>query len=177
MAEPASWYEIVGGDDLLQGDCLERCLVMLPPEPGVLQSKATTVPVVVEEYDVVVVSHSCDLLQEKLNAVLVCPIFSLDEIAAVMPAMKHARMKERMRQGHNPGYHMLAACALKGAERDIRVADFHTVYSLPVTFAKEVAAGNGKRLRLVSPYIEDFSQAFARFFMRVALPTEIPEFK
>jgi len=29
---------------------------------------------------------------------------------------------------------------------------------------------------LRSPYLEHFSQAFARFFMRVGLPTAIPPF-
>ena len=33
------------------------------------------------------------------------------------------------------------------------------------------------RWRLMSPYLEHLSQAFARFFMRVGLPSSIPEFK
>lgn len=81
-----------------------------------------------------------------------------------------------MRQGHNPAYHMLAACSIDGVQRDIRVADFRTVFSLPVAFAGRIAVKNGRRLRLRSPYREHFSQAFARFFMRVALPIEIPKF-
>jgi hypothetical protein len=33
----------------------------------------------------------------------------------------------------------------------------------------------GNRLRLCPPYREHLAQAFARFFMRVGLPSDIPE--
>jgi len=33
------------------------------------------------------------------------------------------------------------------------------------------------RPRLLSPYVEHFSQSFARFFMRVGLPSQIPAYK
>jgi hypothetical protein len=33
-----------------------------------------------------------------------------------------------------------------------------------------------KRLRLLPPYREHLSQSFARFFMRVGLPIDIPPF-
>jgi hypothetical protein len=36
---------------------------------------------------------------------------------------------------------------------------------------------NGKRLRLLPPYREHLSQAFARFFMRIGLPVHIDLFK
>jgi hypothetical protein len=48
---------------------------------------------------------------------------------------------------------------------------------LPFPFLSSLAAANGKRLRLLPPYREHLSQAFARFFMRVGLPTDIPKFK
>jgi hypothetical protein len=183
-ADGGAWYEVVEGDDLLQGDSLDHCPVLLPPEadklkaalPEGAEAAARTVVGTVVEYDVIVVSHSCDLLQDKSNSVLVSPLFTLDEIAEAEPNFAHKKMKEHMRQGHNPGYHMLAACSIAGADRSMRVADFHTVFSLPVLFVKQIAVANGSRLRLQSPYREDFSQAFARFFMRVALPVEIPEF-
>jgi hypothetical protein len=38
------------------------------------------------------------------------------------------------------------------------------------------AAALGNRWRLQSPFLEHFSQAFARFFMRVGLPSAVPPF-
>lgn len=60
--------------------------------------------------------------------------------------------------------------------RGIRIVDFHNVYGVPLEFARRFADGKGKRLRLLPPYREHLSQAFARFFMRVGLPTDIPKF-
>lgn len=185
-ADDGTWYEVVEGEDLLQGDSLDHCLILLPPSADDLKAAlapqegaegdSPTVKGTIVEYDVIVVTHSCDLLQDSINSVLVSPLLTLEEIAEDKPQFAHKKMKEHMRQGHNPGYHMLAACAIPDADRSVRVADFHTVFSLPVPYAKQIAIANGKRLRLQSPYREDFSQAFARFFMRVALPVEIPEF-
>jgi hypothetical protein len=39
------------------------------------------------------------------------------------------------------------------------------------------AARIGPRWRLLSPFLEHFSQAFARFLIRVGLPWIIPEFR
>src|SRR6266702_6752337 len=171
----ATWYSVVEGEGLLQGDALEKCPVLLPPPADDLLAGKATVSGKVLEYDVIVVTHSCDLLQKQLETVLVCPLLTLDEISQEKPNFAHKKMQEHMRQGHNPGYHMLHTSTVEGLERPIRVADFHTIYSLPADFVKRIAVNNGKRLRLDSPYREDFSQAFARFFMRVALPIEIPE--
>lgn len=171
-----SWYEVVEGRDLLQGDSIDNCPVLIPPDANVLLAGGDSITVAVEQYDVVVVSHSCDLLQGKLNNVIVCPHFSFEEIEQQQADFKHKRMKERMRRGMMPAYHMLASCSLGAKERGIRVVDFSSIFALPLAFVQDVAANCGPRLRLRSPYLEDFSQAFARFFMRVALPVEIPSF-
>jgi len=55
-----------------------------------------------------------------------------------------------------------------------QVIDFHEVLSLPLAFLTAwVHASGMNRLRLLPPYREHVSQAFARFFMRVGLPQDI----
>ena len=88
-----------------------------------------------------------------------------------------ARGMEDARRGNLPGFHVLAASDIPGLEREVRVVDFRRVYSLPVGFLRKKAVFNGRRLRLLPPYREHLSQAFARFFMRVGLPVDIPPFK
>jgi hypothetical protein len=56
------------------------------------------------------------------------------------------------------------------------MVDFREIYSLPFDYLVSRAAQLGPRWRLRSPYLEHFSQAFARFFMRVGLPSTIPPF-
>ena len=57
------------------------------------------------------------------------------------------------------------------------MVDFRNVYGVPFGFLEELSASRGERLRLLPPYREHLSQAFARFFMRVGLPTDIPSFR
>ncbi len=42
---------------------------------------------------------------------------------------------------------------------------------------KQIAKQRGKRLRLLSPYKEKLAQSFAYYYMRVALPNDIPRFE
>lgn len=58
---------------------------------------------------------------------------------------------------------------------DLSVVEFHRIYALPKEYLKAVALSAGFRLRLLPPYREHLSQAFARYFMRVGLPIDIPK--
>ena len=72
---------------------------------------------------------------------------------------------------------MLSAFEVSGDGRNSLVVDFRQIFSLPVPYLRKHAMTLGTRWRLQSPFREHFSQAFARFFMRVGLPTAIPAFK
>ena len=57
-----------------------------------------------------------------------------------------------------------------------RIVDFHEIYTLPHIFLESLLqVRNESRLRLRPPYREHLSQAFARYFMRVGLPTGIKQ--
>jgi len=49
------------------------------------------------------------------------------------------------------------------------------MFGVPFDYADEKLRKRGERLRLLPPHREQLSQAFARFFMRVDLPIELPE--
>jgi hypothetical protein len=169
------WYESVGGPALLQGDFLDNCPILLPRDSQKLEEGGEQ-EADVKNYDVVVMSQSCDLEQDKLDLVQVCPHWSLDEFVQNDGFLRGTEGKESLRRGNVPGYHMLAESKLPELTRGIRIVDFHNVYGLPLDFAKGFADRKGKRLRLLPPYREHLSQAFARFFMRVGLPSDIPKF-
>ena len=57
------------------------------------------------------------------------------------------------------------------------LVDFRRTYSLPTDDASQLADRLGPRLRLRSPYREHLAQAFARFYMRVGLPSEAADFE
>lgn len=65
------WYAVVNGEeDLMQGDFIIECPVVIPP----LQI-SNNVEIKIIEYDVIIMSQSCDLVQRKLDLVLVCPVW------------------------------------------------------------------------------------------------------
>lgn len=127
-----------------------------------------------EERDVL--SQSCDLVKgrEKVTDVLLCAAWQRSELTTGYLASNKGL--EEARRGNLPGFHIVAACTLPGLDREVRVVDFRRVYSLPIAFLRKRAAAGGDRIRLLPPYREHLSQAFARFFMRVGLPVDVPAF-
>jgi hypothetical protein len=72
---------------------------------------------------------------------------------------------------------LLASPTVPDDNRQALVVDFREIYSLPHDYLADHAKRLGPHWRLKSPFPEHFSQAFARFFMRVGLPSTIPEFR
>lgn len=56
---------------------------------------------------------------------------------------------------------------------EIYIVDFHDIFTVPLPFLQGIAETGCGHLCLLPPYREHLSQAFARFFMRVGLPTDI----
>lgn len=174
------WYAIVSGDAIEQGDILQGCPVFLPPDGLPPTDFAENQQAIAEfdwiERDVIVVTQTCDLVKgrEKVTEVLLCAIWSCAEVGGHLATPKGM---EDARRGNLPAYHMLAACELPGFESDVAVVDFRRIYSLPLSHFRRRMASVGNRIRLLPPYREHLAQAFARFFMRVGLPVDIPPFR
>lgn len=178
MATDYPWYALVDShEDLLQGDLLRDCPIVVPPaDMATGEGVADKVETDVMLYDIVVMSQSCDLVQRKVDLVLVCPFWPLSEAESLNPNLKTAAAKENLRQGRFVGYVLLDRCVIDGFETDYLVVDFRSVFSVPFDYIVHMSKDAGERLRLLPPYREHLAQAFARFFMRVGLPTEIPSF-
>ena len=59
-------------------------------------------------------------------------------------------------------------------EQELRVVDFHDLFTVPRSFLEGLSHRRVRaRLRLMPPYREHLSQAFARYFMRVGLPAPL----
>lgn len=179
QSETHDWFALVHGEELRQGDILEGCRTPIPPPSWSTsdQEPDATATIEVVEYDLVVMSQSCDLAHGKLEWLLACPVWSLDEFSQVNERFKATREREQMRRGNIPGFHLLNACSLRGFERPLRVVDFRNFVPLRFADAARVAAKAPARLRLCSPFRERLSQEFARMYMRVGLPSDIPPFQ
>lgn len=171
------WYQCVADDSIEQGDIFESCPVFIPPDNLTLDINApSNATFRWEKRDVIVMSQTCDLVKgrKKLSEILLCSVWNRSELTGHLATSKGM---EDARRGNLPAYHVLAACSLQGQAREIRIADFRQVYSLPVSFLRQLTTKYENHIRLLPPYREHLSQAFARFFMRVGLPVDIPQFK
>ena len=170
----SQWWERTEGRDLAQGDLLPRC--QMPVFRGASVDSGEIQEEFIETATLIVLTQSCDLENNKVPNVAMCPIYTLPEFEAVNPAFKKQIEWENVRKGRRDALHLLAGPDDPGNNLDSQVADFAHIVSLPVDYLANHAESLGQRWRLKSPFLEHFSQAFARFFMRVGLPSSIAPF-
>lgn len=186
------WYEHTSAQTpLTQGDVIVDCPVLswenTPFELTTNENHEEELKgsVAAVQADVVVMSQACDLQQEKIANVILCPCLPL----SVFKEFWQTTMKE---QGQNPtekawkrlcedmkdGFQWKLALLNAGTAEDLKtehlIVDFHEVFSIPRSFLESfLTQRNRPRLRLLPPYREHLSQAFARYFMRVGLPAPV----
>lgn len=172
------WFQTVGGSSLEQGDLLRSFDVAVPV--AFAGSGGTELQVELKTFDVVVMTQSCDIQNDKVRSLLLCPVFDLWSFVEAAKAGGEnwgAEQREKLRHGNLPGYHLISDAEQDGLSLPVSVVTFHEVYSSPTSLVRQFIATAGPRLRLCPPYKEHLAQAFARFFMRVGLPIDIPKEK
>jgi hypothetical protein len=170
-----SWYnEIKNSDEIEQGDMIPDCPIVIPPS----KIKVGDEPdIEIKLIDSIILSQSCDLANNKIQIVLVCPYFTLKTFIECLPPNEKSKKSikrniDNLRKGFLPGYHLLNKSEDYNIE-DYLVVDFRNVYGIQIESLREIAKNLNARQRLLPPYREHLSQAFARYFMRVGLPQDI----
>lgn len=168
-----SWYEIVEDDSLEQGDILFACPIVVPSSKLTFPLPTASAKAELQLTDVVVMTQSCDLVNDKLEDIILCPHWGLKEAGQMDATLGSKNTWKLILKGHKYRYTMLEGFQSQEVPMSIRIVDFGRIFSLPRNFVLQFAASQGKRLRLSPPYREHLSQSFARFFMRVGLPQDI----
>jgi hypothetical protein len=170
-----NWWLQVNGRQLAQGDLLPDC--HLPVFTGAGSVSNATIEEEVNRARLIVMTQSCDLENNKATFVALCPIYQLAEFEKANPSFAKKGAWENVRKARFEGLHLLAFPENPSENRQSLVVDFGHIVSLPITYLGDHAESLEHRWRLQSPFLEHFSQAFARFFMRVGLPSAIEPFK
>jgi hypothetical protein len=192
-----SWYEQISATDPpLQGDLIDSCPVVTftdSPRLDDFDAQTQLVEILQQSAGVqmvraIVMTQACDIVQGHVRNVILCPVYHLDDWKLLWEEAEARRgnrvtsasWKNHTRQLKQGMIWNLALLnkrvPLAAADVSIpcQVVDFHEVFSLPLEFLSHwVRISGGNRLRLLPPYREHLSQAFARFFMRVGLPVDI----
>jgi hypothetical protein len=183
------WYDRVeqANATIEQGDILDNCKIFALPsnslydqiqrlDPALPSQELQVEKAPLEQVNLIVASQSCDLRtrpggKTTLKNVLLCAFHRYDQF----PQDGDRKLDvKNIIQGRQPAYHLLAPTGIPGFQRGLRIIDFRNVYVLPIEYVRAHLSA-APHLRLLPPYREHFSQAFARFFMRVGLPSDIDE--
>jgi hypothetical protein len=160
---------------LNQGDLLKNIAVPFVQSSFPEHDDDASVPLFVGQANIVIISQSCDLEQRKVPNVVVAQTFSLDEFETVNPPYERRGKWNEVARGRVEALHLLPPIENADDPRSWVLVDFRHIYSLPFGYVERFAGMAGDRWRLQSPYLEALSQAFGRFFMRVALPSDPPK--
>lgn len=193
---PDLWYDAVAPDiPLTQGDIILDCPIIRWANSPVERFENETLESLLESLDalyevakadVIVMSQACDLEQNKIRDVILCPHISLEKYKEHWEKIREKQTGQKpnkkewtktckdISNGYVWNLAMLNQRDVKDLSLTHRIVDFHNVYTLPRTFLESLLQVKSQsRLCLRPPYREHLSQAFARFFMRVGLPTGI----
>ncbi len=170
------WYTAVkSSSQIEQGDLIHDCPIVIPPSKLFVGEEPE---IEIKLIDSIILSQTCDLVNNKIEIVLVCPFYTLKTFIDNLPDEQKNTKKaiykhiDNLKKGHLPGYHLLN----KDSDVDISdylVVDFKNVYGIQIQNIREIAKSINTRIRLLPPYREHLSQSFARYFMRVGLPQDI----
>lgn len=178
----SGWYtEVAPATPVTQGDLIDACPVIEWDSAGEIRDLRAATRAATQ--DVIVMTQACDLEHGKVENVLLCPRAKLSEY-------RQAWENDQRAKGQNPtpkswgkhcenirdGFVWNLGLLDSTPGGEVVVVDFHEVFTVPRRFLDSLLRAQGNpRLRLTSPYREHLSQAFARFFMRVGLPTSVKQ--
>src|SRR5579864_2157882 len=107
-AQPAKpselFWEQVHTDRLAQGDFLTTCSVpVVPADFAATVGQTSPVRVRIDVLDLIIMTQSCDLENNKAPLVACCPIHSIGRFEEFNPKLKKVGAWERVRQGRQEG--------------------------------------------------------------------------
>ncbi|KAB2395990.1 hypothetical protein [Bacillus cereus] len=181
------WYEEVAGtSNVTQGDIL----------------KNFPVPVIIDKdeypffkpqgakYDVIVMTQACDLENNKVDYVTLCPVEPLENVIKAIAGQENSdlnysglsskqkkipeRIVDRLKKGEYLNFYLLNQH--KGtANEGYRVVILKQMFQVPVAAMKKLISSHEEpiRVRLLPPYREHLAQAYANTFSRIGLPLNI----
>ena len=107
---------------------------------------------------------------------MLCPIYPIAQFESINEKFKKKGRWNDVLKGKVAGLLLLVSPTDPANNREALVVGFRETYSLPHDYLMRRVNDLEWHWRLRSPYLELFSQAFGRYFMRVGLPADIPKY-
>ena len=178
-AMPAfEWYAVIDPTaPLEQGDLLLNFPIpILAPtftDQIPAEGAAANLPGEIKSFDVIVMTQSCDFAKlTDTDDIVLCPHNDYFEVIKVHPELGKGSWKPLL-EGRRIGICLIDRCRIAGHEFDYRLVSLQQIFTVPLGAVRRFAARQ-MRVRLLPPYREYLAQAFAKQFMRVGLPIDLP---
>lgn len=146
-----------------------------------------------QEWNTIILGHSCDIENEKVDLVLICPIWEINSYFknCARRYKKDAKYRSKFdndvkkfknninilirkaTEGQAFGYNILKGAGLPDIQTEPLLVDFSNTYTLPLDFLYEFSKtdkNNVRRLRLKMEYRIDLISKFNYFLLRAVLP-------
>lgn len=161
-----SCYSVTDSKALLQGDIIPQCPLFVYPDEINLEKEIELEP---DAFDVIILTQSCDLANDKVVNILVAPISTLTvfrerNLDITDSHIGSIRVDKQFR------FCMLRQCPYGDYKGEELVIDFNKVFSVPKAILKAIVDDLDERIQVNSPFREYVAQRFGFFIMRVALP-------
>lgn len=175
MTTPAQsfpdWYATAPGDDLEQGDILRSFPLIVVDDV----TEEVGVTARTRACDVVVMTQTCDIPKQAQTTILLAELHDYDFLcdAAGYQHLRGKQVRTALRDGTAVGLFLLPPDAATGMTWSLVI--FRQLHIVSKGLVARRAASHS-HIRLLSPYKEHLSQGFARFMMRVGLPTTLDSF-
>jgi hypothetical protein len=153
------------GDELRQGDVLFSFPLVVPQFDG------STVRLGLASKDLIILTQSCDLVKPGTEYLQVAALSRYSDLAAAEDQYPATRYKKALAEGTAIAEFLIPPSQPRMP--NWMVAGFRQVFTLPMEYVQKHASD---RLELVSPYREYLAQSYARFMMRIGLPSGLQRF-
>ena len=170
------WYDVVDQTQYIsQGDILIDFPMLVPKYPVEdvtdfdFNSFDQDSDVEIYRTDVIVMNQSCDLevregkTEPKLEMILLAELEDASGLG-------RSKLEKLAKLNVNEGY--LLETSFQDIPMSYKIVRFNSLLTSPWKIINQFTRSQGLRLRLKSPYLEDMSQHFGKYFSRVAIPED-----
>ncbi len=157
-------YDIPPKDSPLdQGDILQECPLLFLEGAGMVSDP----PGVISYQQVLVLTQTCDLAQDKTNRVVVALISPADELVA-SGQLKESTVRGPVRMARTYGWYFLPADETTGLPE--LIVDFRQLHTVSREILESLCSEGHRLSRLQTPFREHLAKHFADTYSRIGLP-------
>ena len=118
------WYRLIEDKSLEQGDILFDFPILELEDYSELVRNPENPSTYINQYDVIVMTQSCDLVNDKISQIVLCPHLDVKQAAKVDPSFAKNNKLDEIRKGKYSHLAMLNKCDIDELPMGLRIVDF-----------------------------------------------------